>query len=73
MLKRKFGDAIAKQHTSWSIYEGAMTEYHVNRDLSTQEEYARSGHTAKDMNPNTEGYIASMPAVNAPTGKALAE
>ena len=44
----------------------------MDQNLSTQEEYARSGHTASDVNSNTEGYIESIPAMNAPVDKALA-
>ena len=72
ILKPIFGDEVAKQTTSRSTRKGAMTENRDNRDLTTQEEYARSGHTASDMNPNAEGYIESTPAMNAPAGRALA-
>ena len=72
ILKPIFGDEVAKQTTSRSTRKGAMTENRDNQDLTTQEEYARSGHTASDMNPNAEGYIESTPAMNAPAGRALA-
>ena len=51
-----------------------MTENRANPDLSLQEEYERSGHTVKDLgtNPHAEGYVRSVPAVNAPGGLALA-
>ena len=72
ILKPIFDEVVAKQTTTRSIRRGAMTENRVNRDLSTQEEYARSGHTAADMNINAEGYVGSTPAMNAPAGRALA-
>ena len=43
----------------------------MNLNLSTQEEYERSGHTSHDMNRNAEGYIESTPVMNAPAGRAL--
>ena len=48
-----------------------MTEMQVHPDLSTQEEYARSGHTAPDQNTNTEGYVEATPAMNVPGGMAM--
>ena len=60
--------------TSRSHRKGTMTENRMHRDLSTQEEYARSGHTLSHMpmNNNAEGYIESTPSLNAPAGMALA-
>lgn len=58
----------AKAFTSRSTRKGAMTEMRMHPDLSTQEEYDRSGHTAPGMNSNAEGYIESTPAMNAPGG-----
>jgi hypothetical protein len=60
--------------TSRSHRKGTMTENRLHRDLSTQEEYARSGHTITHvaMNNNAEGYIESTPSMNAPEGMALA-
>ena len=51
-----------------------MTENRANPDLSLQEEYERSGHTVKDLgtNAHAEGYVGSVPAVNAPGGLASA-
>jgi hypothetical protein len=49
-----------------------MTENRVQRDLNTQEEYARSGHTTPEQNTNAEGYVKSTAAMSAPGGKALA-
>lgn len=49
-----------------------MTHNRANRTLSTQEEYARSGHTAPGMNGNAEGYIESTPALSAPGSLSLA-
>lgn len=61
-----------KAFTSRSTRKGAMTEMRMNRDLVTQEEYARSGHTAPGSNTNAEGYVESTPAMNAPGGMAMA-
>ena len=36
--------------------------------FSTQEEYARGGHTGSIMNKNAEGYVESTPEINAPGG-----
>ena len=49
-----------------------MTENYANRELSTQEEYTRSGHTGSDMTQNADGYFESSPALNAPPGRAMA-
>ena len=57
---------------SRSTRKAGMTENCMNRDLSIKEEYARSGHTALDMNGNAEGYIESTPAMNAPGCLAMA-
>ena len=43
-----------------------MTKNQIHRYLSTQEEYAQSRHTGPDMNTNSEGYVESKPAINAP-------
>jgi hypothetical protein len=43
----------------------------MNTDLSTQEEYARSEHTAADSNKNAKGYVESTPAMSAPGGLAM--
>jgi hypothetical protein len=44
----------------------------VNQNLTIKQEYAQSGHTSPEMNFNAEGYIDSIPAMNAPGGKSLA-
>jgi len=53
-----------------------MTENRLHRDLSPDEEVARSGHTpgggGPPKNSNAEGYVASTPGMNAPGGLALA-
>ena len=60
--------------TSQSHQKGTMTENRMHRDLSIQEEYARSGHiqTHVPTNNNAEGYIKLTPSMNAPTGMAFA-
>ena len=60
--------------TSRSHRKGTMTENRMHRDLTTQEEYERSGHAASHVptNNNAEGYIESTPAMNAPAGMAVA-
>jgi hypothetical protein len=73
IVKAQVGGERAKLYSSRSLRKGAMTENRVNRSLSTQEEYARSGHSsAPDQNPNAEGYIETTAAMSAPAGKALA-
>ena len=54
--------------------KGLITENRVHRDLSPQEEYARSGHTLGSWTPNRhmEGYIESGPSLVAPGGLAIA-
>ena len=56
------------------MQKGFMTENRMNRDLSSREEYERSGHTQSSMpvNVNAEGYIESTPAVNATGGMPIA-
>ena len=61
-----------KYVSSRSIRKGAMGENRVNQNLTIKQEYARSGHTGPEMNNNAEGYIDSIPAMNAPGGKSLA-
>ena len=62
-----------KAFTSRSTRKGVMTENRINRDLSTQEEYSRSGHAMSDVhNSSAEGYVESTPALNAPAGCAYA-
>lgn len=62
--------------TSRSMRKGGMTELRVHRDISYEEELARSGHTigggGPQRNSNAEGYIASTPGMNAPGGLAMA-
>ena len=62
--------------TSRSMRKGSMTENRLHRDLSPDEEVARSGHTpgggGPPKNSNAEGYVASTPGMNAPGGLALA-
>ncbi|KAL7494080.1 hypothetical protein ACHAWT_003130 [Skeletonema menzelii] len=62
--------------TSRSMRKGSMTEIRLHRDLSYEEELARSGHTigggGPPKNSNAEGYIASTPGMNAPGGLAMA-
>ena len=67
-----YDKSVAKQTTTRSIRKGAMTENRACQDLSTQEEYAISGHTPPEQNSNAEGYIESTPAMSAPGGRALA-
>ncbi len=55
-----------------SIRKGAMGENRVNQNLTIKQEYARSGHTGPEMNSDAEGYIDSIPAMNAPGRKSLA-
>ena len=62
----------AKKNTSRSLRKGGMTICRVNRQISTQNEYARSGHTSNEFNNNAEGYIERTGAMNAPAGRALA-
>ncbi len=45
----------------------------MNQNLTIKQEYTQSGHTGPEMNSNAEGYIDSIPAMNAPGGKSLAE
>ena len=66
-MKDKFGEEL-RQFSSRSMRKGGMTQLHVDRNLSTQEEYARSGHTAPGSNANAEGYINYTPAMSAPAG-----
>ena len=49
-----------------------MGENRVNQNLSIKQKYACSRHTGPEMNNNAEGYIDSIPAMNAPGGKSLA-
>ena len=49
-----------------------MGENRVNQNLTIKQEHARSGHTGPEMNKNAEGYIDSIPAMNAPGKKSLA-
>eukprot|EP00956_Cyclotella_meneghiniana_P004277 scaffold5247_cov45-Cyclotella_meneghiniana.AAC.1 len=67
-----FGVQFAKFYSIRSVRKGGMTHNRSNRNLSTQEEYARSGHMAPGMNGNAEGYIDSTPALSAPGGMSLA-
>ena len=67
-----FGVEFAKFYSSRSVRKGGMTHNRSDRKLSTQEEYARSGHMAPGMNGNAEGYIDSIPALSAPGGMSLA-
>eukprot|EP00956_Cyclotella_meneghiniana_P004276 scaffold5246_cov75-Cyclotella_meneghiniana.AAC.1 len=67
-----FGVEFAKFYSIRSVRKGGMTHNRSNRNLSTQEEYARSGHMAPGMNGNAEGYIDSTPALSAPGGMSLA-
>ena len=51
-----------------------MTKNRANPNLSLQEEYERGGHTVKDLgtNAHAEGYVGSVPAVNAPGSLVIA-
>ena len=71
-IKKDLGELIAAMYSSRSVRKGGMTHNRANRNLSTQEEYARSGHMAPGMNGNAEGYIDSTPALSAPGGLSLA-
>lgn len=71
-IKAEYGEERSKQYSIRSTRKAAMTENRVQRDLYTQEEYARSGHTAPDQNTNAEGYVETSAAMSAPGGKALA-
>eukprot|EP00956_Cyclotella_meneghiniana_P043427 scaffold269853_cov83-Cyclotella_meneghiniana.AAC.1 len=71
-IRKTFPDDVAKLHGIRSLRKGMMTMNRCNRSLSTQEEYARSGHTAPGDNSHAEGYIESTPAMSAPAGRALA-
>ena len=46
-------ERCAKQITSRSLRKGGMTHCRVNQQLTTQHEYARSGH-ASDMNGSNQ-------------------
>jgi hypothetical protein len=61
-----------KDVSSRSIQIGAMGENRVYQNLTIKQEYAHSGHTGPEMNNNAEGYIDSIPAMNAPGRKLLA-
>lgn len=65
-------EEVKKSYTSRSMRKGTMTENRMHPDLSSQEEYARSGHTPPEHNLNAEGYIEFTPAMNAPAGLAVA-
>ena len=71
-IKKIFPNDVAKLHSVRSLRKGTMTMNRCNRSLSTQEEYARSGHTAPDANSHAEGYIETTAAMSAPAGRALA-
>jgi hypothetical protein len=71
-VKANFSKQHAKQYSSRSFRKGAMTDNRANQNLSTQEEYALSGHDAPDTNQNAEGYIETTAAMSAPAGKVLA-
>lgn len=61
-----------KEFTTRSTRKGAMGENRMNQNLTIKQEYARSGHTGPEMNSNAEGYIDSIPAMNAAGGMSLA-
>jgi hypothetical protein len=48
-----------------------MGENRVNQIFTIKQEYACSKHTGPEMNTNAEGYIDSIPAMNAPGRKSL--
>ena len=49
-----------------------MNDNQIHWDFLTQEEYAQSGYTGSDMNKNSEGYVESTLAMNAPGGLEVA-
>ena len=65
-------DTKAKSITTRSLRKAGMTQNRANRELSTQEEYCRSGHNAPEMNGNAEVYVERTGAMNAPAGRAMA-
>jgi hypothetical protein len=67
-----YGEDFSDEFGTQSLCKAGLTEMRCNRNLSTQEEYARSGHVAPDQNPNAEEYLETTPAMNALGGKALA-
>jgi hypothetical protein len=71
-VKNDHGEKQSKEYGTRSLRKGGLTEMRANRNLSTQEEYVRSGHVAPDQNPNAEGYVETLAAMSAPGGKALA-
>jgi hypothetical protein len=46
--KNDHGEKQSKEYGTRSLRKGGLTEMRVNRNLSTQEEYVRSGHIAPD-------------------------
>eukprot|EP00956_Cyclotella_meneghiniana_P038742 scaffold159419_cov62-Cyclotella_meneghiniana.AAC.1 len=71
-VQKEWGQEFKGMYSSRSTCKGGMTEMRTDRSLSTQEEYAQSGHTAPGSNPNAEGYIESTHALSAPGGISLA-
>ena len=71
-IKNQYGAERADKYSSRSLRKSGMTHNRVNRNLTTQEEYARSGHMVPGMNGNAEGYVDETPAMSAPGGMSLA-
>jgi len=61
-----------RDFTTRSTRKGAMGENRMNQNLTLKQEYERSGHTGQEQNSNAEGYVDSLPAMNAAGGMSLA-
>ena len=60
-----------KAFTSRSWRKGTSTELAAHPDVSTDEQYCRSGWSATHYSSNGDGYFELTPVLNAPGGKLL--